>query len=67
MQQSEQRCHIHWRTTPTTAAQLSAWRWLFARLLGQGELAPKVEQTQAGEPGSATVATVGSGHNLLSE
>ena len=68
MQQSERECHITWHPTPPTPAQEQAWRWLWARLLGHIAPGPETPQPQdLRGPEAATVATVDSGHNFLSE
>jgi len=67
VQQSEQQgsVRVTWRVTPPSAAQLSAWRQLWARLLRHVEGAPETLQPQdLSNPGAATSATVSGGHNL---
>lgn len=59
---------VSWRATPPSPSQLAAWNWLWARLLSHVAPGPETPQPQdRGAPGAATVATVDSGHNLLSE
>lgn len=63
MQTSERPCHVTWHTTPPSPAQLAAWRWLWARLLGY--CGPETPQPQgSGESGAApsTAAVSGGRH-----
>jgi hypothetical protein len=56
---------ITWHTTPPSPAQLTAWRQLWARLLGPADRGPETPQPQdLLHPGAATFATVSGGHNL---
>ena len=60
--------HVIWRHTPPSPAQMAAWRWLWARLLGHVDPTPEIPQPQdQGGPRAIDWATVSSGHNLLSE
>ncbi len=62
------QCEVHLAPREASPGQLAAWAWLWTRLLGQGSRVPDTRQPQDPvEPGAATVATVGSGHTLLSE
>ena len=62
------RVHITWRATPPSPAQLAAWDWLWARLLGHVASGPETRQPQDHVgPRAAAVLTVRGGHNLLSE
>jgi hypothetical protein len=68
VQSNNQQVHITWHTAPPSPAQLVAWRQLWARLLGHVDLRPETPQPQDPVgPRAASLATVGSGHNLLSE
>ena len=61
-------CRVIWRNTPPTPAQEQAWRKLWTRLLGHVDPTPETPQPQDPVgPRAAKSATVGSGHNLLSE
>ncbi len=41
---------VTWHATPPTPAQQRSWAWLWARLLGHGDLGPKMQQPQDGHP-----------------
>ena len=64
---SEPPVRITWHPVPPTPAQLAAWNWLWPRLLGHVDLAPKKEQPQDRDPGAITVATVTSGRHHTME
>lgn len=54
--------------TAASIQQVQAWNWLWSRVLvGHVEPGKEKEQPQELSPGAATVATVDSGHNLMSE
>ncbi len=60
--------YITWHNTPPSPAQIAAWNWLWARLLRHVASGPETRQPQDHiGTGAATVATVGSGHDLWSE
>lgn len=65
MQPSDPQCHITWRTTPPSPAQLAAWDRLWARLLGQ--TGPKTQGPQEMSPGASNVAVAGNNRHLWSE
>lgn len=65
---SERRYHVIWRADPPDAAQLTAWRQLWARLLEHVKSGLETPQPQDHvEPRAATLATAANGHNFLSE
>src|SRR5207245_6066299 len=59
---------VTWHATPPTPAQRAAWRQLWTRLLDHVDSGPETPKTQDPvEPEAATVAPVGSGHNLYED
>jgi hypothetical protein len=61
MKPSERPCPITWRQECPTPAQLTAWRQLWARLLGYVTPDPETRQPQEDTPGAVDGATVTSG------
>jgi hypothetical protein len=63
MPPNEPQVRIIWHITPPSPAQLAAWDWLWARLLGSVERDPETPQPQELNPGAVDCTTVSGGHN----
>ena len=69
-QKDEQQASVSvtWHATPAPPAQLTAWRWLWARLLGQTKPDPKISEPQDHVgTGAAPFAVVASDSHIVSE